>query len=72
MSEPKKQKHKAKFRYHHDVIPIGYDFGATIRYENDSGHQFFQIEINFGRHMWTFTEYRLKGWYVEYDGEKVK
>ena len=40
--EPKKQKHKSKFRYDHDVIPHSLEFGATIQYENDEEHQFFQ------------------------------
>ena len=67
ISEPKKQKHKAKFRYHHDVLPIGgYEFGIVISYENDEEHTFFQVQMNFGRHMWTFAEFRLKGWYVQY------
>ena len=65
--KPKKQKHKSKFSYYHDIIPIGYEFSISIRFIDDKDQQFFQRQINFGRHMWIFTEFRKKGWYVQYD-----
>ena len=63
----KKHRHKPRFRFQHDIIPIDWSFGDELTISNNESFILIVWTVYFAKHMWQFTFMRLKGYYIRYD-----